>query len=95
MKSARNLRCALAVAISLALGATNARAATITVTSGDDLFHSSTCNLRNAITSFRVGAAQGSCVPAGNFGDNDTVVFSPALANSTITLARGELTIVG
>jgi hypothetical protein len=31
----------------------------------------------------------------GTFGDNDTVVFAPALANSTITLARGELTIAG
>ncbi len=95
MELARNLKSALAVAISLAFGATNASAATITVTSSDDTFHSTTCNLRNAITSFRDGVAQGSCVPSGIFGDNDTVTFSPALANSTITLARGEISISG
>jgi hypothetical protein len=95
MKPIRNLRPALAAAISFALGATNPHAATITVTSGDDIFHSSTCNLRNAVTSFRVGAAQGSCAPSGNFGDNDTVTFAPALANSTITLARGEIFVAG
>ena len=93
MKPARNLGSALAVAISLALSAGNTRAATITVTSSDDIFHSSTCNLRNALGSFRVGAAQGSCAPVGNFGDNDTITFSPALANSTITLAHGELAV--
>ncbi len=95
MELTHDLKSALAAAISLAFTATTAPAATITVTSGDDIFHSATCNLRNAITSFRDAVAQGSCVPVGNFGDNDTVTFAPALANSTITLAHGEIVIAG
>lgn len=95
MQRSRNRNTALAAAIALAFGATSATAATIAVTSTDDDFHASTCNLRNAITSFKVGALQGSCTMTGTFGDNDTVAFAPALANSTITLARGELTIAG
>lgn len=95
MQGPRNLKTALAAAVALALGASAAKAATITVTSVDDVFHSSTCNLRNAIASFRLGSAQGACAPVGTFGDNDTVAFAPALANSTITLARGQLTIAG
>lgn len=95
MQRSRNRNTALAAAIALAFGATSATAATIVVTSADDDFHASTCNLRNAITSFKVGALQGSCTMTGTFGDNDTVAFAPALANSTITLARGELTIAG
>jgi hypothetical protein len=95
MQRSRNRNTALAAAIALAFGATSATAATIAVTSTDDNFHASTCNLRNAITSFKVGALQGSCTMTGTFGDNDTVTFAPALANSTITLARGELTIAG
>lgn len=95
MRHSRNIKSALAAAIALAFGSTTATAATITVTSADDVFHSSTCNLRNAVNSLRVGAAQGACAPVGAFGNNDTVVFAPALANSTITLAHGELTIGG
>lgn len=93
MRGSRNLKTALAAAIALAFGATSAAAATITVTSADDDFRASTCNLRNAIASFRTGVAQGSCVPVGI--DSDTIDFAPALANSTITLARGELTVTG
>lgn len=93
MRGSRNLKTALAAAIALALGASAASAATITVASADDDFHASTCNLRNAIASFRTGVAQGSCVLVGS--DSDTIDFAPALANSTITLARGELTITG
>src|SRR5215469_8959872 len=95
MQRSRNLNTALAAAIALAFAATNATAATITVASADDNFQASTCNLRNALASFRLGVAQGACVPSGTFGNNDTVTFAPALANSTITLARGELTIAG
>jgi hypothetical protein len=93
MQRSRNLKTALAAAVTLALGTATALAATITVTSGDDDFHASTCNLRNALASFRLGALQGSCAKTGDFGDNDTVTFAPALASSTITLARGELAI--
>lgn len=95
MKPCCGLKHSLAAAVALALGITGAPAATVTVTSGDDIFHSSTCNLRNAIASFRTGIAQGSCTAVGNFGDNDTADFAPALANATITLARGQLTIAG
>lgn len=95
MLRSRNRNTAMAAAMALAFGSTTATAASIAVTSADDNFHASTCNLRNAITSFKVGALQGSCAITGTFGDNDTVTFAPALANSTITLARGELTIAG
>lgn len=95
MQSSRNLKTVLAAAIALAFASATATAATISVTSADDNFQSSTCNLRNALASLRIGALQGSCTITGNFGDNDTVTFAPALVNSTITLARGELTIAG
>lgn len=88
-------KAALAAAVCLALSAADASAATITVTSGDDNFHSTTCNLRNAVASLRSGALQGSCTKSGDFGDNDTVAFSAALTDSTITLAHGEIVITG
>src|SRR5487761_2423396 len=92
MRPALGLKHALAAAVALAFGVTSAAATTITVTSADDIFHSSTCNLRNAIASFRTGVVQGSCVMVPGSGDN-TVDFAPALTNATITLARGQLTI--
>lgn len=93
MQRSRNRNTALAAAIALAFGTASATAATITVTSTDDNFRASTCNLRNAIGSFNVGALQGSCTMTGTFGTDDTLTFAPALANSTITLAHGELAI--
>jgi hypothetical protein len=84
----------LAAALLLASGA--ARAVTITVTSNDDTTSREPCNLRNAITAINYGNAvlYAGCRAnaSGPFGDNDTVVFAASLANSTITLAQGQIT---
>ena len=68
---------------------------TITVTSADDSTSHTPCNLRNAITSINYGntALYAGChaTAVGLFGNNDTVVFAANLANSTITLAQGEI----
>ncbi|MDR3385649.1 MAG: choice-of-anchor Q domain-containing protein [Rudaea sp.] len=88
------LRRPLALAIALCL-ATGVDAVTVTVNSSDDASASAFCNLRNAIKAINNGnsatvpACAGSI--AGPFGDNDTIVFGPGLANSTITLAQGQL----
>lgn len=84
----------LAATVSLAL-AVPAYAVTITVTSGGDDPSTTPCNLRNAITAINFGNAVQfpGCRNSlsGPFGDNDTVVFAPALANSTITLQQGQI----
>jgi len=85
----------LFLAIALASGASTASAATITVGGADDSAVSAACNLRNAIASINGGAATANCASAvsGPFGSNDTIVFAPALAGSTITLAQGQLAV--
>ena len=84
----------LAAALLLASGA--ARAVTITVTSNDDSTSREPCTLRNAITAINYGNAvlYAGCRAnaSGPFGDNDTVVFAASLADSTITLAQGQIT---
>lgn len=91
---ARPRRRALVPAIALAIAANTADAATITVNSNDDSAASTFCNLRDAIASINNAAASATCSAAatGAFGSDDTIVFA-ALANSTITLAQGELTV--
>ena len=88
-------RAALAAAIALPLIALDAQAVTITVDTGGDDASLAVCNLRNAITAINYGnaALYPGCrnTLTGLFGDNDTVTFSAALANSTITLQQGQL----
>ncbi len=81
----------LTQAVALALAAGGAHAATITVTDSGDAGTNSTCTLRQAIVSANIDSASGSTCTAGN--GTDTIVFAPGLANSTITLADGELDI--
>ena len=81
----------LSLAIAMALGAPAGHAATITVTTGGDAGTAATCTLRQAIESANNDASGTSNCAAGNGAD--TIVFAAALANSTITLAAGELTI--
>jgi len=79
----------------LLLASAHAGAVTITVTSADDSTSHTPCNLRNAITAINYGNTvlfPGCHATAvGLFGDNDTVMFAASLANSTITLAQGEI----
>jgi hypothetical protein len=92
-------RCApvlLPLAAALLIASVTARAVTITVTSNDDTTSREPCNLRNAITAINYGNAvlYAGCRAnaSGPFGDNDTVVFAASLANSSITLAQGQIT---
>src|SRR5262249_13116838 len=81
----------LALAITLAYA--DARAATITVTDGDDAGTAATCTLRQAIVSANKNAHGSSACSDGSGAD--TIVFADALAASTITLAGSELAITG
>ena len=85
---------ARAIALSLALGAGLAHAATITVDSSADGVlgtFPNDCTLRAAIESANTGTAVDGCT-SGSAG-LDEIVFDPALAESTITLAAGQLEI--
>jgi len=94
-RSRVSARTTLVAAIALGCAAGAAHATTITVTSADDSATFAPCNLRNAITAINYGNAAmfPGCKASlhGLFGDNDTIVFAPALANSTITLQQGQL----
>jgi hypothetical protein len=85
----------LAFATAISLAVRSATGVTITVTSTGDSALSDPCTLRNAITAINYGNAFSfpGCKASlsGLFGDNDTIVFAPALINSTITLQRGQL----
>jgi predicted outer membrane repeat protein len=87
----------LAAAITLALAAVGARAATITVNSADDAAASTFCNLRNAIASAVGGASTANCVgqATGVYADPDTIQFAPSLANATVTMTQGAFPISG
>src|SRR5262249_673660 len=89
-KSARPLALAIAAILT-----GHVDAVTITVNSSDDDAASMQCNLRSAITAINFGNAVRfpACAASltGNFGDRDTVIFAASLANSTITLAQGQL----
>jgi hypothetical protein len=67
----------------------NAGLTTITVTDGGDAGTGSTCTLRQAIAAANTLSTVGTCVAGGL----NQIVFSPALANATITLAQGELSV--
>ena len=85
---------ARAIALSLALGGGLAHAATITVdTSADGVLGTfpNDCTLRAAIESANTGTAVDGCI-AGSAG-LDEIVFDSTLAESTITLAAGQLEI--
>ncbi|MCB1804333.1 MAG: hypothetical protein KDJ99_04040, partial [Candidatus Competibacteraceae bacterium] len=73
----------LYAALLIALGG-SAQAATLTVTSNLD--DGTDCTLREAVEAINAGANQNGCSAAGAYGTNDTIVFAPALINSTITL---------
>ncbi len=79
---------ALALAVSHALLATNALAATITVTSTTD--DNIGCTLREAVVSANADLAAGGC-QAGNGAD--TIVFDATLLPATITLQSNPITI--
>ncbi|HEY2395622.1 MAG TPA: choice-of-anchor Q domain-containing protein [Rudaea sp.] len=85
---------ALFVAITFAIAAPPARAATIAVDSSDDSASSTACNLRKALASVNAAAAVADCAvrATGSFGSNDTVTFA-SLTGSTVTLSQGQLTI--
>jgi len=83
-------RSALALALVLG-GSTDASAATITVTDPGDAGSASSCTLRQALAAANADAAGASACSAGS--GTDTLVFAPALANSTVSVASGELAI--
>ena len=78
----------IAVALALGLGLGSAHAASITVTDGGDAGAAGTCTLRQAIESANTDTAVGTCAAGAG---TDTVSFSGALANSTITLGGTQL----
>lgn len=85
---------ARAIALSLALGGGLAHAATITVDSSADGVlgtFPNDCTLRAAIESANTGTAVDGCI-SGSAG-LDEIVFDSTLAESTITLAAGQLEI--
>lgn len=84
----------LIAAITFAIGAPPAQAATIAVDSSDDSAVSTACNLRKALASVNAAAAASGCAvrTTGSFGSNDTVSFAN-LADSVVTLTQGQLTI--
>jgi len=81
----------LAAAIALATGTTcmAVPTTTITVTDGGDAGTGSTCTLRQAIQTAN-GSASGTCTAGAGF---QSIVFASGLANSTITLTQGQLTV--
>ncbi len=81
----------LSQAVALALAAGGAHAASITVTDGGDAGTATTCTLRQAIQSANTDSASGSACTPGSGAD--TITFAASLANSTITLAYGQLSI--
>lgn len=89
----------LSVAVALALVAVNAQAITITVNDAGDSASPVQCTLRDAIGAVNAGAfvvaPPDPCqfTSSGTFGSNDTIIFAPALAGSTITLQQGQLAI--
>ncbi len=94
---------AVTLAVGLGLGAAQAQAATVTVTSSADPGTTTTCTLRQAITTVNHGATassdEGNCRAnyTGSLGSNDTIVFDtdtfPAGGANTITLAGSRLAI--
>ncbi len=78
----------LSQAVALALAATGAHAASITVTDGGDAGTGTTCTLRQAIDSANSDSIQGTCTPGSGA---DTITFAAGLANSTIALQYGQL----
>jgi len=87
-------RCALAAAVALCFVAP-AHGVTITVSRTDDSSARADCTLRNAITAINYGNAvlYYGCQASmkGPFGEDDTVLLDPGIANSTITLDQGEI----
>ncbi|WP_376693198.1 choice-of-anchor Q domain-containing protein [Wenzhouxiangella sp. EGI_FJ10409] len=85
---------ARAIALSLALGGGLAHAATITVDSSADGAPGTSpgvCTLRAAIESANTDSAVDACTSGG--AGLDEIEFDPSLAESTITLAEGQLEI--
>lgn len=87
----RNARRPLALAMALAFGSAGTQAATITITDGGDAGTPTTCTVRQALAAANTDSAAGSSCAAGS--GVDSIVFSPSLVNSTITLAQGQLQI--
>ena len=85
----------LALAIAQSLNLAASQAATIEVTSNLD--DSTACTLREALETTNAGSDQNNgCtidVSDAALGADDTIVFSPAVAGETITLAGAELEI--
>lgn len=83
----------LVAAIVLALGVGGAHAATITVRDDGDAGGSESCTLRQAIVSANLDNASASVCMAG--AGADTIDFAAGLTGATITLAHGQLEVVG
>jgi hypothetical protein len=82
----------LALAVSLALAASGAHAATIAVTSALD--DGTDCTLREAIQAMKDATDENGCVHSGaGFGDTDTITFDGLLSAATITLTQGQLAV--
>jgi len=82
----------LCASIALVLCTGTASASTIMVTTvGDAIGTASTCTLRQAIASANNDSAGTSSCVAGS--GSDTIEFVGALANSTITLTQGQLSL--
>jgi hypothetical protein len=82
----------VSLAIALAIASAPAGAATIFVTDGGDAGTSATCTLRQAIDSANKNThgETSNCIDGSGA---DTIVFDPALAGATITLAGSQLAI--
>lgn len=80
----------LAAAIAFASGACCAAPfTTITVTDGGDAGNAGTCTLRQAIAAANTHSTSGTCVA----GADNEIVFAAPLANATITLQQGQLSV--
>lgn len=84
---------AQAVALALSLGVGSVQAATITVTTGVDVFTADgNCTLREAIQAANTNLAVDAC-NAGAVG-HDEIEFSAALGTGTITLSLSQIEII-
>ncbi len=82
----------LALAVTLALAAGSAQAATISVTDSGDSGTGSTCTLRQAIVSMNSQTLQAGCVNSGaGFGSNDTIQFDPTV--TSVSLSGTQLSV--
>jgi hypothetical protein len=81
---------AAAVVAAGALGPTDGRAASLTVTTLAESSGAS-CTLRDAVDSINAQSDQGACIASGTYGSGDAVSFDPALSGTLVFLAHDPL----